>query len=377
MRERKGWDGRGETRAAMHDLYKHRKVWFIIAGFVIVVGLFYWFFWDRPLIKGVRLNPYQADGVEIVRRNGEILQEEIILIKDKAWIREVLGDLKQSVFIKEAFPPDYPKSRVDTIHVQVEDGRHTKLDAKVFLSDSAQGAGVSDGAMMIVNNRYHYQISTELYALLSMPLSGYMDRSDDVEITLDNWRPLVVLNGEIFTSYFMGDDWSPLLPYKEVAAVKATLPDHIQYTRPEDMTDLLTEKTGTYAEGTPIYEADGSYFIRNSKETDTWEILLPEGQGAHHFQHSREGEVLYWESYPSINYFVIETVQGHEVYAAQDPNTTESCILIWDERDRRFRSPCAPFEYGIDGKSYTLNASPMERWPSHDLGGVLLYTYRD
>ncbi len=83
----------------MPYLQKHRKMWVLVAGLVISVGLVYWFYWDRPLMKGVRLNPYQVDEIQIVRRDGDILQEEIISIRDKAWIREILAGYKESMFI--------------------------------------------------------------------------------------------------------------------------------------------------------------------------------------------------------------------------------------------------------------------------------------
>ncbi len=169
----------------------------------------------------------------------------------------------------------------------------------------------------------------------------------------------------------------PELQIEEIGTVKTSLPDHIRYTEPSDITDLLTEGAGTYAAGTPIYEAEGHYFIRNVKEPDTWSILLPEGQAAHRLEQDREGEVLYWESYQSRRYFVVETAHGHEVYSAQDPNTTESCILAWDERDRRFLSPCTSTEYSIDGQTSEQGATPMERWTSREWDGVLLYTYGD
>jgi hypothetical protein len=284
-----------------------------------------------------------------------------------------LAEWKESMFIKEAFPPEYSWLIGDPILVRVDDGRFTKLNASVF--PGHRGEGFTEDAMMLVNERYHYNVTADMNSLLSMELSEILAQSDNVEIILDNWRPVVVLDGELLTSYFMGDEWVPEQQFKEITVVKTALPDHIRYNEPSDITDLLKEGAGTFAAGTSIYEGGNHYFIRNQKEPHTWSILLPEGQAAHRLNQDRQGEVLYWESYQSRRYFVKENAQGHEVYSAQDPNTTENCILTWDEPNRRFHSPCNSIQYNIDGQPSEQGASTMTRWPSREWGGVLIYTY--
>ena len=362
-------------KSVQHYLQKNYKMWVLLISIVIAASLVYCFFWDHPFMKGVYLNPYQVDEIQIVRRDGDILQEEIIMIRDKAWIRKILSELKESIFIKEAFPPEYSWLNGGPIYVSANDGRFTKLDAEVH--PGHRGEEINEDAMMLVNDRYHYEVPSSLKSFLSMELSEFITQSGSIEIILDNWRPVVVLNGKLHTSYFMGDYWAPKLQFKEIATVKTSLPDHIRYTKPSDINDLLTEGAGTYTAGTLIYEAEGQYFVRNEKESDTWNILLPEGQAAHPLDQDRKGEVLYWESYQSRRYFVVETTRGHEVYSAQDPNMAESCILIWDERDRLFRSPCTSNEYSMEGHPLKQGSLPMERWPSREWGGVLLYNYKD
>lgn len=359
----------------MDYLRKYRKMGVLLVGLAMVTSLTYWFFWDRPLMDGVHLNPYQVDEIQIVRRDGDILQEEIINIRDKAWIRKILSEWKDSLFIKKAFPPDYAWINGEPIYVRVNDGGFAKLDAKVY--PGHRGEGFTKDAIMLVNDRYHYNITSDITSLLSMELSEFLAHSDSVEVILDNWKPGVVQNGEWLTSHYLGDDWVPELKIEEIATVKTTLPDHIQFNKPSDITDLLTEGAGTYTVGTPIFEAEGHYFIRNVKEPDTWSILLPEGQDAHRLKQNREGKVLYWESYQTIRYFVVETVHGHEVYDAQDPNTNESCILAWDESKRRFHSPCASTEYNIEGQASEQGANPMNQWTSRELDGILFFTYGD
>lgn len=211
----------------MHYLQKHRKMWGLAIGLVIAAGLIYWFYWDRPLMKGVGLNPYQVDEIQIVRRDGDILQEEIINIRDKSWIRKILSGLKQSMLIREAFPPEYSLLNGDPIYVRVDDGRFTKLDAEVY--PGHRGEGFTEDAMMLVNERYHYNVPSALQSLLSTKLSEFIAQSNSIEIILDGWRPVVVLNGKLLTSYFMGDNWAPRLQFMEIATVKTSLPDHIQH----------------------------------------------------------------------------------------------------------------------------------------------------
>ncbi len=354
---------------------KRLAPWLAAVGMAVAAILAYWFYWDRELIEGVRLNPYQADEIMIVRRDGDILQEEIIHIRNKAWIREILGVVGESAYRGEIDPADRGGLFGRPSYIYVFDGQYQKLTAEVY--PMPIGDAIESEAGMLVEGRYLYETSYALQDLLKMELSEFMERGKGVEIELDSWRPIVILDGQVLTSYFMGDDWAPNQLMEEVAAVSRSLPDNIRYAEPGDITGLLTEGAGTYDEGTPIYEAEGQYFIRNDKESDLWNMLLPEGEGAHRIDQGREGEVQYWESYSSRRYYVVETAGGLEVFAAQDPTATENCTLVWDEHARLFRSPCSVATYSMDGQPSEPGALPMKRWPSRDWDGVLLYSYAE
>jgi len=208
---------------------------------------------------------------------------------------------------------------------------------------------------------------------LTKDLERFADDGGLVDVYLDNWHPLVVLDGVARKAHFMGDGWGSGLRAEPVAAVTASLPDGVRYEGPSSIAELLTEGVGTYPAGTPIYEAEGYYFIKNVKEADVWEMLLPEGHAAHRLELDQGEEVGYWESYGSVQYFVVRGASGYVVYSARDPNG--ACLLAWDERTRRFRSPCGSYEYGVEGRPTVPGAAPMIRWPSREWNGVLLFEY--
>ncbi|MFD0961047.1 hypothetical protein [Paenibacillus chungangensis] len=363
----------------MYKMPIFRRVWLLATVSAVTLGIYYWFFMDRPWMEGATLNPYQVDEIQLVRRDGELpLQEEIISIQDKGWVRDLLSEWKDAAYVKEAFPSDYAILQGDwnRYYVYINDGASMKFNAEIYLGH--HGDGLRENAMMLIKDRYHYEVPSSMSELLAMDLEDILASSGNVSVTLDNWLPLAVINGQRHTAYFMGDSWGDevqLQDMKQAAVVTSSLPDHIRYTERSDITELLVDGAGTYAEGTPIYQYEGHYFIRNAKDSGTWSILLPEGQAAHRLEQDRDGEVVYWKSYGSSRYFVVERDKGHEVYAAQDPNAKGSCILSWQEEKRAFVSPCTSVTYGIDGTPSEDGMLPMEKWPSRKWSGVLLYEY--
>ncbi|MCU6709066.1 hypothetical protein M6D81_10115 [Paenibacillus sp. J5C_2022] len=355
-----------------------RRQWLFVAGTAVALGIYYWFFMDRPWIEGAKLNPYQVDEIQLVRRDGELpLQEEIISIRDKAWIRGLLSEWKDAAYVKEAFPPDNAilQGYRDRYFLYINDGAGMKLNAEIY--SGHPGDGLTENGIMLVKDRYHYGLPSSMAELLAMDLDDILASGGKVSVTLDNWRPMAIINGEKHMSYFMGSSWGDSVQQEmeQVAVVTSALPDHIRYTKRSDISELLVDGAGTYTEGTPIYQYEGHYFIRNAKDTGTWSILLPEGQAAHRLEQDRDGEAVYWESYGSSRYFIVERDKGHEVYSAQDPNARESCILSWQEEKRAFVSPCTSIAYGVDGTPSEDGALPMKKWPSREWSGVLLYDY--
>ncbi|HZG83498.1 hypothetical protein [Paenibacillus sp.] len=347
----------------------HRRALLPIAAVLAVAAaaLAYWFLWDRPFMEGVRLNPYQVDAIEIVRRGEGLLQQEIITIRDPALIRRTLAEWRRAPFLQESFPPKWEHLQGYPTFVRVRDGAFTELHADVYPGGSHEG-----DAAMLVNDRYHYLVPEPVRTLLTTDVERFAAGGRRVDVFLNGWRPLVVLEGEPHTAYFMEDGWGSELRAEPAASVTAALPDSVRYGGPNSIARLLTEGAGTFPAGTPIYEAEGYFFIRGMKESDVWGMLLPEGQAAHRLELDQGEEVGYWESY-GVRYFVVRGEGGYSVFAARDPNA--SCRLVWDERQRRFISPCGAVEYGIDGRPSEPGAAPMIRWPSREWNGVLLFEY--
>jgi len=111
----------------------HRRALLPIAGVVAfaAAALAYWFIWDRPFMEGVRLNPYQVDEIEIVRRGDGLFREEIITIRDPALIRRALEEWRRAPLLLESYPPKWELLKGGPALVRVHDGGFTELRADV------------------------------------------------------------------------------------------------------------------------------------------------------------------------------------------------------------------------------------------------------
>lgn len=339
---------------------------------VFAVLICYFVFWfEREWIKGVSLNPFRVDEIQIVKRDGEFLQEEIISVHDRAWIRDILSDMKKLTLISESFPPNYELLKGETVYVTVNDGQSTKASVQIYL-------GEYDGdsqreARMLLFDRYIYTVPEALLHLLVMDLDEYKKRSQQVNIVLDAWKPLVMIDGQPYFAHFMGDGWGKGVHFQKAFAVVFQLPDHITYEDRKDITGLLTEKAGTYQAGTIIYSANGYYFVQNTKEQDTWSVLLPYGQSAHAAESDQTGDVQFWNSYHT-KYFLVRAGDGYDVFSAYDPSNP-NCILRWDEDLELFFSPCSTITYEKDGKPTKTGATALTKLKSFQWEGSIFFDY--
>lgn len=342
---------------------------FLLVLAVIVCYFVFWF--EREWLRGVSLNPYQIDEIQIVKRDGQLLREEIISVRNRAWIRDILSNMKRLTLISESFPPDYELLKGETVKVIVNDGRSTKASVDIYL-------GEYDGhpqreALMLISGRYIYTVHEALLQELVMELDDYKKRSTEVEIVLDAWKPLVMVDGQPYYAHYLGDGWGNGVSFQEAFTVEAQLPDHISYVDRTDVTDLLTEWVGTYPAGTMIYKADGYYFVRNEKEPETWSVLLPFGQSAHAAMSDQTGDVQFWYSHHT-KYFLVRAGDSYDVFSAYDPSDPK-CVLRWDEDKEHFASPCTNISYKKNGEPTNTGAITLTKLRSFQWDGVIFFEY--
>lgn len=262
---------------------------------VLAVAVCYYVFWfEREWMKGVTLNPHQVDEIQIVKRDGELLREEIISVHNRAWVRDILSQMKRSTLISKSFPMNYELLKGETVKVILNDGRSTKASADIYLGE--YDGELQREARMVISGRNIYSVSETLLQQLIMELDDYKKQSTQVEIVLDAWKPLVIVDGQPYFAHYLGDGWGNGVSFQEGFTVENQLPDHIKYEDRSNVTDLLIEKAGTYPLGTMIYKADGYYFVQNEKEPDTWSVLLPLGQAAHSAMSDQPADVQFWHS---------------------------------------------------------------------------------
>ncbi|MGM0884576.1 MAG: hypothetical protein ACQEXQ_26500 [Bacillota bacterium] len=348
---------------------KKSLIAFLVVFTVFVCYFVFWF--EREWMNGVSLNPYRVDEIQIVKRDGDLLREEIISIHDRAWIRDILSNMKKLSLISESNPPDYELLKGETVYIIVNDGQSTKVSAQIYL-------GEYDGdsqreARMLLFDRYIYTVPEALLYEIVLDLDEYKKRSQQVNIVLDSWKPLVMIDGQPYYAHFMGDGWGKEVNFQKAFAVIAQLPDHITYEDEKDITGLLTEKAGTYQAGTMIYTAEGYYFVQNAKEQDTWSVLLPYGQSAHASTSDQTGDVQFWYSYHA-KYFLVRASDGYDVFSAYDPSNP-NCILRWDEDLEHFVSPCSTVTYKKNGMPTKTGVTALTKLNSFQWDGSIFFEY--
>ncbi|MBO8172123.1 MAG: hypothetical protein H0Z33_09535 [Bacillaceae bacterium] len=310
--------------------------------------------------------------IEIVKRNGNLLQEEIIRIRDRDWIKKIMQEIEEASFIKEQFPPDRQMLEGDSYYIRVNRAEFTEMAIDIY---SGRKGGFSDNAVMVISDRKHYTVPPGIKNLLRMELNEYHQASDEVEIWLDDWKQLVMIEGQPFFAHKAGVDLDKKVFLKKAFTIEKRLTEPVSYRNQQDIDVLLADRTGTFPEGTTVYRADGYYFIKGGKKSDIWLVLLPYGQATHDIDRQNTDEVQYGESRDTAYFVVRDEAGGYRILSAEDPGALKGCQLQWQSDAGRFVSPCTSLRYFKSGEPETPGFTPMKEFPSFVWHDVIFYRY--
>lgn len=353
----------------IENIRKYGKLMILIVG---ILGFLYWGVWEQNWIKGVKLNPYQIDEVELIIRNaGTLYHQQGVRIHDKKFIRMVLNEMKKADFIQEAFPLDESIIKGNKYLLLVRDGQTIQAHVEIY---SGKEEGFSDEGVMLIGDRYYYRIPNsikQLFQLESKEIAQEVRNADK----WFHWRPFVIIDDQPYYAQYVGKQWSDT-EFTKKLVVNKTLSQPTIMPIEQDHQSLLKDRVATgYPVGTDIYKANGIYFVKSEKESNNWSVLLPYGQGAHWLGLEQEGEVEYWSGQFTSYFIVRNSDKDVFVLSSQDPAFPEKCTLQWDKDKRLFVSTRTSVTYDITGKSTKEGYAPMQRFASKVWKDVVFFSY--
>lgn len=335
---------------------RNRK-WFaglavLIAG-VIVYSVF---FKEQNWAGEQKVNPILVDEIVISQQSpNPYMVEQGFRVRDDDWTGKVLATIKE---IDQVQKPDLTNMPDYTIRVKGE------FEVSVF----TQVSTFPNQSVMSIEGKY-YETPQSFLEMISGSKEQFA-MLEDVEYWAD-WNPFVMIEGEPYFAQYTEQTLKGQ-PLQKAFTVDKQLPEN-------PSADLkiseLEDHTSVYPKGTPVYELNGLYYVRNAKETDQFDRLLPYGKKVHKIRMDGDKSVQYWHS-GDANYFVVHQKNGsYQILAAEDPASAEECLLKWDSKQELFRSPCSGVTYKKNGKSNKSGFAAMQVFPSSVKDNIITFSF--